>query len=88
MKTPTVFVLLSNSFHTVNGSAVGMRQNVPTHSAKIFIMDKFHVFGQMSMYSLVFFMHFLGIYSYFHELLPHFGGGKEISVHTFLSMCV
>lgn len=28
-------------------------------------------------------MTFLGSYSYFHELLPHIGGGGEIALHTF-----
>lgn len=50
-------------------------------------MDAFHISGQISMNSLIFFTNFLEVYSYFHELLPHIGREKRITVHTFLGVC-
>lgn len=50
-------------------------------------MDKFHIFGQISMSSLIFY-EFSRILVYFNELPPHAGGAKEIAMHTFLVVYV
>ena len=54
--------------------------------AKLFIMDAFHISGQISMNSPIFFTNFLEVYSYFHAPLPHIGGEKGITEHIFLGV--